>query len=47
MSLWASIAAALRLIATNLGIVHEPSYVVVRTRVHSEAPARDPIDRAA
>jgi hypothetical protein len=40
------LVAALRLIATGLGIVREPSYVVVRVCVRPEGSARDRTEHA-
>jgi hypothetical protein len=41
------IGAALRLIATGVGIVREPTYVVVRPRVRPDEPARDRVEHPA
>jgi hypothetical protein len=45
--MWNSIRAALRMIATAVGIAHEPSFVIVRVRKRRDEAAEAFGERAA
>jgi hypothetical protein len=45
--MWSSIRAAFRLVATAIGIAHEPSFVIVRIRTPRDDPAPAAVERAA
>jgi hypothetical protein len=47
LAAWRSISATVRLIATLVGIAHEPRYVVVRIHSHADEVALVSGDRAA